>query len=72
VVRIAASEDEFTAEMEEAVRKDSFALQAERQAIAAQNTWDQRVAQISTIIEACLKERPLSHGEARTAQKESE
>ena len=71
VVRIAASKNEFAAEMAKAVREDSSALQAERQAIAAQNTWDQRVVQISTIIEGCLKQRQLSHVEARSAQKES-
>jgi glycosyltransferase involved in cell wall biosynthesis len=70
-VRIANSEEEFLSQMTEAVEEDNLSLQAERQAVAAQNTWEHRVAQISTIIETCLKERQLSHVEARSAQKES-
>jgi len=71
VVAIAGDENEFVAEMEKAVRRDSSLLQAKRQAIAAQNTWDQRVAQISTIIEDCLEERQSPRTGVTGSQKES-
>jgi len=70
VVRVAANEAEFVANMNAAVREDSPSLQARRRGIAAQNTWEQRLASISTAIEGRLQERLLPQKGARSPKKE--
>ncbi|MBC7261105.1 MAG: glycosyltransferase [Chloroflexi bacterium] len=59
VVKVAANEIEFISSINSAWKENSPALQAERQHIAAQNTWEQRVDQLSVAIEARLKERKI-------------
>ncbi|MGC8785900.1 MAG: glycosyltransferase [Anaerolineae bacterium] len=59
VVKVAANEIEFISSINSAWKENSPALQAERQHIAAQNTWEQRVDQLSVAIEARLKERQI-------------
>ena len=54
VVRIASSEMEFITAMNTVLNEDSPALRARRRYIAAQHTWDQRVASLSTAIEGRL------------------
>ena len=55
VVKIAGDDREFISSMNNALNEDSPALQAQRRQIAAQNTWEQRVATLSAAIEDCLK-----------------
>ncbi|MFH1085056.1 MAG: glycosyltransferase [Chloroflexota bacterium] len=57
VVAIASDAEQYVALIAEALRGDSGARRAERQARAARNTWRQRVAQISELIEAALGDR---------------
>jgi len=59
VVRIASSEMEFITAMNTVLNEDSPALRARRRYIAAQHTWDQRVASLSTAIEGQLKGKLL-------------
>lgn len=59
VVMVAANELEFISGIKLAWEENSPALQAERQRIAAQNTWEQRVKELSSAIESQLKGRPL-------------
>jgi glycosyltransferase involved in cell wall biosynthesis len=55
VVEVATSEAEFIAQMKSAVEKDDPAARRKRRSIAAQNTWEQRLASISTAIEERLR-----------------
>lgn len=59
VVRIAAGEAEFLANMNAALNEDHPALQTKRRRVAAQHTWEQRVNSLSAAIEGRLRERPL-------------
>lgn len=59
LLNVARNEAEFIASINLALKENSPALQAERQRVAAQNTWEQRVAQLSVAIEARLKERQI-------------
>ena len=54
VVKIVTNETEFITSMNMAVNEDRPVLQTERQRIAAQHTWDQRVAALSAVIESRL------------------
>jgi glycosyltransferase involved in cell wall biosynthesis len=74
VVRIAKSESNFVASMQAAITEDSSTLQAARQHIAAQQTWQQRVDALSAAIEGRLQEMHSAHagnrvleGEVRTS-----
>ncbi len=62
VVRIVTNEGEFVSGMNDALKEDSPALQARRRQIAAQNTWEQRVAVLSAAIEECLSPSTGVHG----------
>jgi glycosyltransferase involved in cell wall biosynthesis len=55
VVQVATSEVEFIAQMKAAVEEDDPAKMRSRRSVAAQNTWEQRVALISTAIEDRLR-----------------
>jgi len=57
VVRIATSEANFVTNISAALSEDSSALRLERQRIAAKNTWDQRIASLSAVIESQLRQR---------------
>ena len=57
VVRVATGEAEFLASMSAALNEDRPALQTARRRVAAQHTWEQRVASISAAIEGRLRER---------------
>ncbi len=54
VFRVASGAQEFVAMIDEELRTDTPDLRKKRQAIAAQNTWDHRIAQISQAIETTL------------------
>jgi len=69
-VRVAANEAKFVADMNAAVREDGPSLQAIRRGIAAQNTWEQRLASISTAIEGRLQERLLPQKGAEPQERE--
>jgi glycosyltransferase involved in cell wall biosynthesis len=55
VVRIATSEAQFLASMDSALDEDHPALQSKRRSVAAQHTWEQRVASLSAAIEDRLR-----------------
>jgi len=59
VVRIATTETEFITSISAVLNEDSPALQAKRQRVAAQHTWDRRVASLSATIAKRLRERRL-------------
>jgi glycosyltransferase involved in cell wall biosynthesis len=69
-VGIARDEAEFVAEMNAAVRDDNAAERGRRRSIAAQNTWEQRIASISTAIEQQLKLRPSRERDAKQQERE--
>lgn len=54
-VRTAATADEWIAAIEEALTGDSADLRVARQTVAHDNTWDQRVEQISNLVATALK-----------------
>jgi len=54
---IAASKGEFVENIARALAEDAPMLRRARQRRAAQNTWDQRVAKISELIEKALREK---------------
>jgi len=65
VIKIARSPDEFVRLIEECLRENadpalSARLVAERRAVARQNTWEHRVKQIVTLLDAELRKRGLS------------
>jgi glycosyltransferase involved in cell wall biosynthesis len=62
VVGIALGEAEFVAEMNAAMREDDAAKRGQRRSIAAQNTWEQRIASISNAIEERLKDSQADGG----------
>jgi len=55
VVSIASDEAQFVLHIGRALQEDTPAQQAQRRAVAAQNTWDQRVGTLSAAIEARLQ-----------------
>ena len=55
LVRTAATADEWIAAIEEALTGDSADLRVARQTVAHDNTWDQRVEQISNLVVTALK-----------------
>ncbi len=57
VVKIVTGEAQFITNMNEALDEDSPVLRAKRQRVAAQHTWEQRVAALSAAIEDRLRER---------------
>lgn len=69
VVEVAKSEAEFIAQMKVAVEEDDAAARRRRRSIAAQNTWEQRIASISTAIEERLRV-PQAAGAMRSSRKE--
>ena len=58
LVRIADGPEAFAAAIAAALAEDSPDLAAERQAVAAANTWDMRVEQISGLLTAGLRQAP--------------
>lgn len=54
VIRVADSAETFITELEAALQEADPALLEERRRLAAENTWEQRVEQISTIVQARL------------------
>ena len=56
VVRVADSKENFTVHIENALIEDDENLVTERRSIASQNTWEQRVVQLSLLIAGRLKE----------------
>ena len=54
IVRIVAHENEFVSSMNQALEEDGPALQARRQQVAAQNTWEQRVEMLSAAIDQSM------------------
>jgi len=54
VVYVAADEEAFVDAVGQALVEESPALRASRQAVAAANTWDERVARIEAILEQAL------------------
>jgi glycosyltransferase involved in cell wall biosynthesis len=56
VVRIADTLEEFSRHIEDSLAEDSQDLIAKGRRIAAENTWEQRVEQLSDIIEFYLKQ----------------
>jgi glycosyltransferase involved in cell wall biosynthesis len=63
LVRIAGDPDAFVAEIETALAGDAPEAQAARLAEAAQNTWDQRVAQIEGLLVEALARRAASRAQ---------
>lgn len=59
VLNIARTEAEFIGNIHSVWEENTPVLRAERQRIAAQNTWEQRVEELSTAIEARLRDRVL-------------
>lgn len=57
VVYVADNQPAFIQDIELALTGDTPARQAQRQNIAEQNTWDQRVLQISEVLSRCLAEK---------------
>lgn len=57
IVRIAADEEEFVAQIRFALYDNSPAQRLKRQSIAAQNTWDERVERLSRAISSELANR---------------
>jgi glycosyltransferase involved in cell wall biosynthesis len=72
VVEVATGERDFAARMDAALQLDSPLLRAKRRGVAAQNTWEQRVASISVAIEGRLKGRPPAQMDVQGAQLERE
>ncbi len=72
VVEIATEERDFVARMNAALHLDSPLLQDRRRRVAAQNTWEQRVASISLAIEARLQGRLPPQMDVQGAQLERE
>lgn len=54
VVNVACSEEAFVDAIEQALMQESPELRARRQKLAAQNTWEHRVARIESILEEAL------------------
>jgi hypothetical protein len=54
---IARTKEEFLASIEEAIAQDSAQRAAARQATARSESWDDRVEQVSAILEPMLHER---------------
>lgn len=57
LVRVASGVDEWIAVIEEALTLDSPEFRLARQAVAGDNTWDQRVEQISQLVATALEGR---------------
>lgn len=72
VVEIATGDRDFLARMNAALQSDEPLLQARRRGVAAENTWDKRVASISVAIEGRLKGRLPAQMGAQGAQLERE
>jgi glycosyltransferase involved in cell wall biosynthesis len=64
-VRTGAGADEWVAAIEESLATDSPELRAARQAVAHDNTWDQRIDQISHLIRAALARRENASSSGR-------
>jgi glycosyltransferase involved in cell wall biosynthesis len=56
VIRIAHAREEFTRHIEQALLQNNGDLVSEMRRIAAQNTWEKRVSQLSRIIQSYLEE----------------
>ncbi len=72
VVEIATGETDFLARMNAALQLDSPLLQSRRRDVAAQHTWEHRVASISVAIEGRLKGRLPAQTDAHGAWVERE
>lgn len=59
-VRSAGDADEWIAAIEDALAHDTHGLRASRMAVAHDNTWDQRVEQISRLVTAAMERRARS------------
>ncbi len=70
VVKVATSEVQFIAQMRAAVEEDDPTKRRERRSVAAQNTWEQRVASISTAIEERLGMLQSRGRDARRQERE--
>jgi glycosyltransferase involved in cell wall biosynthesis len=66
-VEIVAAGDDMAAGLEAALSEDSPARQAKRRQIARQNTWDERVSQLSDAIERRLGEKAATDAVAVTS-----
>ncbi len=63
LVRIATNEEEFLASMDAALKGDSPELRTKRREVAAQHTWEHRVAALSAAIENRLSEQRSHAGQ---------
>jgi len=72
VVKIVTNADELLANVNDAHNGDGPALQAERRRVAAQNTWEARIASLSAAIESRLREKTLRQGGSAWREEEKE
>jgi hypothetical protein len=52
---------EFIAQVEAAMEKDTPALAAQRQAVVKEGTWDERASQLAALIHSLLRGQRYSH-----------